>query len=526
MALSIRIWKHNYRSFGLTTTFTASLAALALLITQPLGAHANVGGPVCNVPSNYPTIQAAVNDSGCTTVKVAAGTYNENVVISHSLTLEGAKAGVDARSRSGSESIINGATSANVTINADNVTVDGFTLNGPSDPGTAALVMQNTNSGENVKDNIINNPGRAASITTSNTTFNKNLVHNSSTSTDGFQANSTPVHDNVVKNNTFDGTVDPAIYNTDINFIEGQSNITVSGNKSTDNGTLLSIFKTDGATVTDNQVVGALGSSAIYIGGGDSNINISDNNVDSAGNGVKVANDFGIGTNSNIRIRENTLKGNNDGIKIGSGAIAADNTVIARRNKLTGNHNYGFENQTTFNAIGTCNWWGSANGPGPVGPGSGDKVTTYVNFAPWSTSPNIKEDCNNANASGDLRMGNPRQRINFHVEEQCSGQSKGSVEYWNFDYPGGLHYKAQVACTYVNPQTGEARFMFQIPSGFPGLSGQYVVAYVKHVKGGPDLYGHNATSDSATATQWCENGVGFTPIMYPVTKGSVKIESE
>ena len=35
----------------------------------------------------------------------------------------------------------------------------------------------------------------------------------------------------------------------------------------------------------------------------------------------------------------------------------------------------------------TYNWWGAANGPGPVGPGSGDKVSTNVNYTPWLTSP-------------------------------------------------------------------------------------------------------------------------------------------
>jgi len=34
---------------------------------------ATVGGPTCDVPADYATIQLAVNDPGCTTIDVAPG---------------------------------------------------------------------------------------------------------------------------------------------------------------------------------------------------------------------------------------------------------------------------------------------------------------------------------------------------------------------------------------------------------------------------------------------------------------------
>jgi hypothetical protein len=134
-------------------------------------------------------------------------------------------------------------------------------------------------------------------------------------------------------------------------------------------------------------------------------------------------------------------------------------------------------------------------------------------------------------ASGDLRMSGPSQRIEFNIansttnshHDEDQNRDINTVEYWNYDYPGGLHYTAAVACTNINPLTNEARFMFQIPSGYPGLSGLYVVAYVKEInqRHTPDLYGHEATADLSTATQWCQTGVGFSPTMYPVTSGDV-----
>jgi hypothetical protein len=36
---------------------------------------------------------------------------------------------------------------------------------------------------------------------------------------------------------------------------------------------------------------------------------------------------------------------------------------------------------------GTCNWWGDANGPGPVGPGAGARVSSNVTYTPWLIAP-------------------------------------------------------------------------------------------------------------------------------------------
>ena len=121
------------------------------------------------------------------------------------------------------------------------------------------------------------------------------------------------------------------------------------------------------------------------------------------------------------------------------------------------------------------------------------------------------------NANGEIQMNSPAQKIHFNI-------AQGDVEYWNYEYFEGsdsLHYSSTITCSSVNPDTREARFMFQIPAGHPGLSGLYVVSYIKivDVDSKSYLYGHAATSDLATATQWCQTGVGFSPGMYPVKSG-------
>lgn len=125
----------------------------------------------------------------------------------------------------------------------------------------------------------------------------------------------------------------------------------------------------------------------------------------------------------------------------------------------------------------------------------------------------------------DIKMSDPRQKMEAELKEG-TGSNLGNVEYQNLDYPGGLKYKAKALCVYVNKSTKESRFMFQIPAGHPGLSGLYVVSYVKDggVPGKThDLYGHNATSDLATAQSWCSDGTGFAPNMYSVTNGNVLV---
>ena len=127
-----------------------------------------------------------------------------------------------------------------------------------------------------------------------------------------------------------------------------------------------------------------------------------------------------------------------------------------------------------------------------------------------------------ANANGEIQMLGPHQKIHFNI-------AQGNVEYWNFDNAegdGSLHYQTTISCSSINKATSEARFMFQIPEGHPGLSGLYVVAYIKIVDAETKdyLYGHAATSDLRTATQWCQTGSGFAPGMYEVKSGVLYIK--
>ena len=77
---------------------TVLCLALVCLLIAPSSTPTHLAlaaGPVCTVGAsgaNYTAVQAAVNDSNCATINIAAGTYTENITISRSVAIHGAGA--------------------------------------------------------------------------------------------------------------------------------------------------------------------------------------------------------------------------------------------------------------------------------------------------------------------------------------------------------------------------------------------------------------------------------------------------
>src|SRR5262245_35826626 len=119
--------------------FVARVALIMVLIALlPLApgterAHfAMAAGPICTVnPSGgatYTTIQAAVADTGCTTIHLAAGTYAGAITIGRSLTLSGAGASTTFIDGAGADRVLH--------IDSGPVTIAGVTIrNGHPHPG-------------------------------------------------------------------------------------------------------------------------------------------------------------------------------------------------------------------------------------------------------------------------------------------------------------------------------------------------------------------------------------------------------
>lgn len=375
---------------GLSLAVLGTSHAASPVWVAPTG----VGGGSCATP-DFNTISAAVAAaSSGDVINVCPGTYAENVTIPVTLTLNGANPGIDGSSARGTESIVNG--SFNVTAN--NVTIDGFSVNGPV--GSSAIIMQGSNTGEVITNNIIDNEGYAVNFRTSNTTISHNKIVHGLSAFSGVEANSNPGDNLTFDHNTFSGR--DAI-SADITVIGSSSphtnNVSVTNNASTSGTTLIAVFNTNIVTISGNTYVGDTSSSAIYIGGADSNVAVTDNNVSLATTAVKVANFYGDGVNSNVTITGNTLQTNTYGVYVTLPSVTTANTVAAHQNSLTGNTLFGINNEATGTLAGSCNWWGAANGPGRVGPGSGDKVSTGVTYAPWLVTSNLNGSCIGGNVA-------------------------------------------------------------------------------------------------------------------------------
>jgi len=115
-------------------------------------------GPVYNVTQEtfHQTIQDAIDDANADDViNVAAGTYDENVVLDKALTLKGANYNVSCGSRV-TESIIAPTSGLPISITADGVTVNGFEINAPD--YNRAIICGNT-SNLTIEFNNINHIG-------------------------------------------------------------------------------------------------------------------------------------------------------------------------------------------------------------------------------------------------------------------------------------------------------------------------------------------------------------------------------
>jgi hypothetical protein len=116
------------------------------------------------------------------------------------------------------------------------------------------------------------------------------------------------------------------------------------------------------------------------------NCDVSGSLLSGAGRGIYLYS-IGTGIVSNAVISGCEIANNNEGIRFrASTPLSAANTGNkAHFNSIVGNR-MGLNNTDTDDVFdATCNWWGAANGPGPVGPGSGDKVTGNVTYTPWLT---------------------------------------------------------------------------------------------------------------------------------------------
>jgi len=99
----------------------------------------------------------------------------------------------------------------------------------------------------------------------------------------------------------------------------------------------------------------------------------------SASAGIMVTTYYGGGTES--QVLDNNVHDNSVGLIVGYDG-SDTSTVVAQYNNFVNNDDFGVES-TASNVDSTYNWWGDVSGPAGEGPGTGDAVSTNVDYEPW-----------------------------------------------------------------------------------------------------------------------------------------------
>jgi hypothetical protein len=363
------------------------LTSKSFLITLLVAAAVSTThAATCSVPTlSYPTIQAAVDDATCTTIEVAPGVYAENVSVTRSVTLNGAQAGqpVAGRTSAGpNESTVAGANPTGAQpvffIDAPSVTIDGFTIKNSVVANAAIGVSISANGNDavifnNIVDGIVTSDagstGVAHGVFLENGPDNVNVSNNdirnisSTQSAEGILIGGSGPNssDNVfVKGNAFTGVTSAAggAYAVRVNNPAGALSL----------------------QVRESEISNLTGGNRVYAIGFETNTGFSqvlDNNFSNlnsaTGNVVAVWFDYPTFFQSGVAFNDFNLSTADYGIAVSPAVVAA-----ADPNNPVG---------------ATCNWWGSPSGPGPVGPGTGARVTPLVLFAPWRIAPKPDRTC-------------------------------------------------------------------------------------------------------------------------------------
>lgn len=374
---------------GLAVPLFAVAGPAAAASTLVVGLPGGTGD--CAVPS-YLTISSAVAAaSDGDTIEVCPGTYAENVSdTGKDLTFSGAQAGVDARGRSGAESVVDGGGGTAFTLSGTSV-VDGFTLTGATTSNdTPAAFLQAP--GEKVTDTVFSGDNTAAIITSTSAEFAHDSVVAPSSGGYGFFFNSGGGSDSSVHDNAFSGNIDGGAINVADPGGAGHeaSNLSITHNTADTSagGNFAVLGGTTGVALTDNTVTGGASSgTAILLLGDDSQFTITRNRVSgvAGASAVSVTGGFGYADNGGGVISTNSLKNNLRGVNV----VSDTGTIEVHENILVGNTSGGTSdspNAAVRNTTGTAivnaqdNFYGCNTGPGTAGC---DAVLGNVTSSPY-----------------------------------------------------------------------------------------------------------------------------------------------
>jgi parallel beta-helix repeat protein len=169
----------------------------------------------------------------------------------------------------------------------------------------------------------------------------------------------------------------------------GDTNLLIAGNAVVSASAGIFVGSSVGVTVSGNTVTNTVTGLVIASSG---HVSITANNLLTNSTGLSLTNSA---TNP-VTATLNTLSGNGTGVRFNSGDAGS---LLLNRNAIAGNGT-GITNTAVGTLNAECNWYGAADGPSGVGSGSGDSVSTGVDFNPWLLSDDLNGPC----GSGSLTI--------------------------------------------------------------------------------------------------------------------------
>lgn len=232
-------------------------------------------GTGCLTSAGYNTIQAAVNAANPAgdTIRVCAGTYPEAgpLMINKTLTLLGAQAGVDARTRAGAESIVNDL--QGTSVSASGVVIDGFTVQNSTvaaftgfgiwlNPGVSGTQIVNNIIQDNIVGIGLANSGTSQAVIRHNLIRNNTKPGGASGSgiyTDEFVGGPT-TRNVLIEENAFIGHAGfgGAVNISNTDSTGGVFDLDVSSNRFDMNSRAFVLFNTHTSTFDDNTITNSI----------------------------------------------------------------------------------------------------------------------------------------------------------------------------------------------------------------------------------------------------------------------------
>lgn len=385
------------------SSLRAGLWGLAVAYAA-LGSEAAFAATI-NVPGDYSTIQAAINNAApFDTIQVAAGTYPEQITINIPLKVRGAQADQNPveGGRVGGESIISSQYA--VTITSSDVEFNGFEVAnfryGVNVPGAAFI---------------------APDYTVQNITVSFNWIH-ANDAWVGFNAEPGLLKNLLITRNFIDvnnvsaggdayalaaiglsgSTANPTFENLEISYNRIR-NLTADGWYGLFDGSDPSAYLINTAKITWNLFQNVSTGANMNIGN-ISNGELSNNVFESCGGSIGIdtglvsgntgrsggriglwGTDFGFTRPStNVTVSNNDFKDevSGRGLTIGTGALAATIPVHINAFRVSAVVGDLIRNLGIGTLDATNNWWGSAAGPS----GNPGTLTGSITTSPWMTS--------------------------------------------------------------------------------------------------------------------------------------------